>query len=253
MILMRILPGVLKELLKHVPTVLFQVVDWNEFASELPKLSRRILQKEDYEDVFKKQLTNLALFNVNLTYESLKKNEGPISKTDAQKCLSLYFAQLFSGHGIFLDLRSHHFRACDNKLLWHPTGLWARFEESFHQGLINVYDGFYLENEDLYLKGLLQIGLISQGWNNEDKKKLGNLFKEQFGSALNEEMNFDLEHLKNSITKTTDFLLSKKVKITKDFLYLGVYLVTLYSHLEQCPEKLPVREIYLEVRKNFID
>jgi hypothetical protein len=80
---------------------------------------------------------------------------------------------------------------------------------------------------------------------------LANLFKDQFGASLGEEMMFDLEGFKNSLVKITDFLLQKKVKISTDFLFLGIYLVLLYSSLEASKEKLPVKQIYLNVRNNL--
>ena len=64
MIFMRILPGVLKELLKHVPTVLFEAVEWSVLASELPKLSRRIIQKEGYNELFELQSAFLSHFTI---------------------------------------------------------------------------------------------------------------------------------------------------------------------------------------------
>jgi len=64
-------------------------------------------------------------------------------------------------------------------------------------------------------------------------------------------MKFGLEQFKNSIIKMSDFLLSRKVNISKDFLYLGIYLVTMYSMLEEMGEKYPVKQIYLDVRGRF--
>jgi hypothetical protein len=251
MIFMRILPGVLKELLKHVPTVLFQVVEWNELMSELPKLSRRILQKEGYQQIFDHHSSFLSPFNLKLTQTSLTDESYQVTKWSAEKCLHLYFAQIFSPHGLFLDLRSQNFSAHRPELKWHPTGLWTILDEDFREGLLEVYEGFYLQNNELYFQGLERIGLIADDWTEQDRNRLGDLFRAQFGSALTTEMSFDLEHFRSSIVKLTDFLLKKKVKITKDFLYLGIYLVTLYSHLEQSHEKLAVRDIYLKVREQY--
>lgn len=247
MILMRILPGVLKELAKHVPTVLFQTVEWNELAHELPKISRRIIQKEGYAEILSYQKDLLAPFQISVTEAPL--TTGPkLDKVVGEKWLTLYFAQLYSPHGLFLDLRSHHFSTTDETLLWHPSPFWTKFDESFRLGVLKVYEGFYLGKNDLYYEGLEQIGLIQPEWNEEDKHKLAELFRSQFGSALTEEMNFDLDHFKSSIIKLSDFMLKKKVKIPKDFLYLGIYLVTLYSVLEETHAKLPVKQIYLNVK-----
>lgn len=252
MFLMRILPGVLKELLKHVPTVLFEAVEWSELASEVPKLTKKLMQKEGFVELFKQQKTFLTPIPVELIQEDLKKDNLTVTKSVAQTWLTLYFAQLFSPHGVFLDLRAHNFSNQNDILKWHPTGLWHKFDEHFQKGLINIYDGFYLGNEELYHQGLIELGLADKNWSADDKKKLADLFKDQFGASLGEEMTFDLEGFKNSLVKITDFLLHKKVKISNDFLYLGIYLVLLYSSLEKSKEKLPVKQIYLDVRKKLI-
>lgn len=248
---MRILPGALKELSKHVPTILFKVVDWGELASELPKISRRMLQKEGYSDFFRNQKAWLSPLKIELTEAGQGTTDLVVTKEVAEKFLTLYFAQLYSPHGIFLDLRTQHFAKKEDELLWNPTGLWTKFDEKFRTGLMKIYDGFYLQNDRLYQEGLLESGLMKSDWPEEDKKKIGNIFKEQFGSSLTADMTFELEHFKQSMFRTSDFLLSKKVTITKDFLYLGIYLVTLYSTLEKCDDKLAVKDMYLSVRDRF--
>lgn len=248
---MRILPGVLKELSKHVPTVLFQTVEWSELASELPKISRRIIQKEGYEDLYRVQKVLLDPYNIILTNEALNHSPLPKEKWVGEKILTLYFAQIFSPDGLFLDLRSNHFSAHDRILRWSPSSFWTQFHEDFRQGLLKVYEGFYLENDELYLQGLEEIGLLKPEFSQEDKNELADLFREHFGGRLNEEMNFRLESFRNSIISMSNFMLNKKVNISKDFLYLGIYLVTMYSVLENIGESYPVKQIYLDVRGRF--
>jgi predicted unusual protein kinase regulating ubiquinone biosynthesis (AarF/ABC1/UbiB family) len=251
MILMRILPGVLKELSKHVPSVLFQTVEWNELVHELPKISRRVIKKEDYRSLIALQGELLRSSDIVLTQEAIASSSVVSNKWLGKKLLTLYFMQLFSPHGLFLDLRSNHFVDENPLLKFHPTGLWTKFDEDFRLGLLKVYDGFYLGNEEIYYEGLEEIGLLKHEWPHADKEELGSLFKAQFGNALTEEMFFDLENFKNAIIKMSNFMLNKKVKISKDFLYLGIYLVTLYATLEETREKLPVKNIYLAVREKF--
>lgn len=247
---MKILPGVLKELSKHVPTVLFQTVEWSELASELPKISRRIISKEGYDDLYHVQKSLLDPYNIVLTNEKLNSSLQQ-DHWSGEKILTLYFAQLFSPEGLFLDLRSSHF--CDERpiLKWHPSGFWTRFGEDFRQGLLKVYEGFYLENNELYLEGLEQIGLLKKEFSPEDKQELAELFRAHFGSGVKQEMKFELNHFRDSIIKMSEFMLNKKVSISKDFLYLGIYLVTLYSTLEETKSELPVKQIYLDVRARF--
>ncbi len=250
MILMRILPGVLKELLKHVPTVLFEVVEWKVLASELPKLSRRLLQKEGFEELFDKQHSFLEPFGIHLVTDI--HSPGKFGSVEAsEKILALYFAQLFSPHGLFLDLGPNHLDFNSGGLNYAPNGLWTKFHPQFSQGLQKIYDGFYLENEALFHEGLLTCGLTSPKWPQAEKDALAQLFKSHFGASLTSDMSFDLETFKQSFFKVADFMLEKKVVISTDFLYLGIALVTLYSSLESNNSKVNVKKVYLTVKEQL--
>jgi hypothetical protein len=252
MILMRILPGVLKELARNVPAVLFQTVEWSELAAELPQLSRRMLQREGYQELLASHRSLLEADHIVPHAAPLAAGPGKINHNHwfAEKVLRLFFIQLFSPQGLFLDLRSQNF-SCDHpKLNWHPTTLWTKFSPEFQQGLLDVYDGFYFDETEKFKSGLERIGLLSPTWPAQDQERLCQLFRAQFG-ASHDEVHFDLDHFRAAIMKLADFLLKKKVSINKDFLYLGINLVTLYATLEETHEKLPVREIYAEVRQRF--
>jgi hypothetical protein len=243
---MRILPGVLKELMKHVPTVLFQTVEWSSIMSEVPVISRRMIQKEGYAELADLQKDFLKDIPLCVRHENVA---GPVLKQgDGHTILSLYFRQLFSPHGVFLDLRSMHFNHEGDVLLWNPGTLWTKFSPTFSEGLIQVYDGFYLEKDELYREGLIKIGLLDPSWPVEDQTKIMEIFRKHFGAAKTEKLEFKLEHLKNGIVAMAQFLLEKKTRITTDFLYLGIYLVTMYGTLEETKEALPVKEIYLSSR-----
>lgn len=251
MIFMRILPGVLKELLKHVPTVLFEAVEWSVLAHELPKLSRRLINKEGFEELSSFQQDFLQPFDIQLTDEVDKHFEFKHDLWSAEKILTLYFAQIFSPQGLFLDLRPNHFDQRKPHLRWQPSGLWTKFSPEFSEGLIEIYDGFYFGNDGLFNSGLIKIGISSPAWPQSDRDELSSLFKSHFGSSVSEEMSFELETFKSSLMKITDFLLEKKVNISPDFLYLGIYLVTLYSTMEKTRVRVNVNKIYLQVRNSI--
>lgn len=248
MILMRILPGVLKELSKHVPTVLFQTVEWSELASELPKLSRRILQKEGHEELFHIQKSLLDPYNIVLSHEPVS-GTLPKEKWVGERILTLYFTQVFSPDGLFLDLRSQNFEVEGQELRWHPNSFWTKFSDEFRLGLMKVYKGFYTNNDEIYYEGLEGIGLLKKEFAEEDKRELATLFKEHFGGDI--EQSFNLEKFNHSITSMSNFMLKKRVNISKDFLYLGIYLVTMYATLEEIGGEYPVKQIYLDVKGRF--
>lgn len=251
MIFLKILPGILKELTRHVPTVFFQVVEWSEIASEVPKLTKKILQKEGFQDFFEKQKSYLSPLPVKMEAKAPLDTDQNFSAKSGEELLQIYFAQLYSPLGMFVDLRPQNFSADKDQMTWYPTGAWTKLSENFRQGILKVYEGFYLEKEDLYYSGLVDIGLMNPAWSDTEKKKLADLFKDQFGDANTESVEFNLVHFNASMSKMFNFILQKKHKITKDFLYLGIYLVTLYSALEKVGKPLPVKKIYLKIREEF--
>ncbi len=246
---MRFLPSVLKELLKHVPTVIFEVVDWSVLGHELPKMTRRLLQAEEENKIFKDQKVFLEPFGIILDQSTRKNFDLKDQKLAAEKILTLYFAQLFSPYGLYLDFGPHHFEFKIDQLHFKTSGLWTKFSPNFSQGLQKIYDGFYFENESLFQQGLLHSGLTSPHWTQEDRNELANLFRSHFGSSLTQGMKFELDPFKESFLKIANFMLTKKVQISVDFLYLGIALVTLYSSLEKSNVHLNVKEIYFKVKE----
>jgi hypothetical protein len=251
MIIQKLLPGVLKELLTHVPTILFKVINWEEIASEIPLVTKKILKRDGFINFLQLQNEHLSPLNILIKNSSQKNSQITFSEYEGDLVLEIYFAQLFSPHGLFLDLRAQHFELQNHQLSWYPTGLWIKFEEKFRQGLIKVYSGFYLQNDEVYLQGLREIGMIDENWGEKDKNHLATLFKSHFGNALEEKMKFNLDHFKDSIFKVSHFMLEKKIHISKDFLYLGIYLVTLYDHLEKTNSPHPVKAIFLKTLSTY--
>jgi hypothetical protein len=251
MIFTRFLPGVLKELMKHVPTVLFKAVEWSDLASEFPKITKRIISKEGYQNLFDSQSSIMKPQGITLIESKPDTNEFPEADLAVEEILTVYFTQLLSPHGVFLDLRIQYFTQMDKKLHWSPSPFWARFSDSFSAGLIEVYDGFYYSEEEKFRQGLAKIGLLSLDWRDEDQKKLCDLFRSHFGAAADEKMIFRLEDLQKSIINMANFLLEKKVTINKDFLYLGINLVTLYSTLESIGASVCVAKLYKDLREKL--
>lgn len=251
MIFMRILPGVLKELTKHVPSVLFQAVDWNELAHEVPKLTRRMIQKEGLTDLLVAQRPLFEKQGIILTLDSLSPTSLSLDQENGRKILMFFFAQLFIGNGIFLDLRPKHFQGNDSNLRFQVSGFWTKLDPDFRNSLIKVYDGFYQDDEILYKEGLLGMGLIHSNWSEKEKNDLAEIFGRQFGKNRSGEVMFKLDDLNQTIIEISHFMLERKVKVSKDFLYLGIYLVTLYGVMEETGLPFPVKDLYLETKALF--
>lgn len=253
MILMRFLPQILKEMLKNVPSLLFDVVDWKELTHVLPLISKRMLNPDQVMPLVNQIAPSFKSYNLSFSDELIGKKSIE-ARSDEQKLiansiLQAYFQQLFNKEGQLLDMRPEHFSFEDRIIYWKAGGMWAKWNEDFRLGLIEVYKGFYLENEEQFRRGLTSIGLIQPEWAQSEKDKMAGLFRNHFKDSLSENMRFNIEEFKKSFLNIFHLLLDKKVRMSADFMYLGFMLVTLYIHLEVLQEPLPVKDIFLEVMK----
>ncbi len=248
MLFVKFLPDILKELVKHVPALMFELLDWSDLGKEIPKMTGRLIRKEGFEEFCQKQSDFLSNFGIKISGQNFPTMKTAIpSPKLGEEILKLYFAQLFSPHGVALDLRIHQFESSDSKLIFHPSSLWATFDHEFRNGLIQMYQGFYLQDDSLLELGLMQTGLLKPYWSPETRNELKSLLKSHFGNSLEEGMIFSMNHFNTSFPKIARFLITNKVKISHNFLFLGIYLVSLYLALENIRSPLPVSKIFKEI------
>ena len=252
MLFLNFLPDVLKELIKHVPSLMFEIVDWKDLARELSKVTPRLLKKEGYSDFFARQQAFLSAIGVNLIISTSSK-EIPTTSDQAtgEVILRTYFSQLYSPHGLFIDLRLQHFYNGPDGVTMKPSSLWVTFKDEFRNGLIKMYQGFYYENDTKLEEGLIETGLLKAEWPTGKKDELKSILKNHFAQSLDEGMVFELEHFKNSFVKIANFLINNKVIISHDFIYLGIYLISLYLGLQTIKAPLPVSRIFKEIDAKF--
>ncbi len=242
------LPGTFKEMLGHVPTLLFDVVSWTALTKDITLLSKRMVSREGYEET-KQRLQGHLPVGVQFSAHATPLPQMPEAREMlGSKILSLYFRQLKSQGPMFLDLRPQTFGVEDNKICWHPSPLWAEFSATFKAGVSDLYAGFYGQNEERCRKGLEQTGLIHPSWSEADKEHMAHLFRAHFAGALDRSMSFKLSEFQTSFQKIFAFLMEKKVKLTTDFMLLGIMLVTLYLSLEELGGEYPVANIYNEAQ-----
>ena len=215
------LPGALQDLLRHVPTLLMDVVDWKAMGEVLPKLTQRILTGTGSDDV-RQGLTSLIPKELHLADKIEKKD-----LTEQQKVklgaliLELYFCQVLSAKPMFLDLRLSHFGFHEANYIWSPGHLWGEFNASFVQGIRQLYDGYFNNSEELFAKGLLQTGLVQSHWSDLEKKEMSDLLKETFdGGQANSPLHFSLVSFQQSFQKVFNFIIEKKGTLGSAFVLL---------------------------------
>ncbi len=251
MILTRFLPEILKELLKNVPTLLFDVTDWKELSQIFPQMSKRLLSRDLVKPLTAQISSTFAQYNIQLVDELPNQTKTFSNATDrklaATALLKSYFQQIYNKDGQLLDFRDEHFSIQNQIVYWRPNGAWANWSEEFRTGLIDVYQGFFFENEEMFRSGLKSIRLIQPSWNQTEQDEMASLFHNHFQSSMAENMVFKISDFQDSFLSIFHYLMEKKVRMSADFMYLGMMLVTLYLHLEKLESPLSVKEIFQEV------
>jgi predicted unusual protein kinase regulating ubiquinone biosynthesis (AarF/ABC1/UbiB family) len=242
---MQFLPGVVRELIKHVPSLAFEITDWGTIRRDLPMISSRLFTGVGIKELIAAQDKQIHAFVSFVSKTSPAQRQDRKAKGDA--LLKYYFAQLYVKEGIFLDLRDTRLNWNGKALEYEPTGLWYRFSDSFRHGLIELYEGFYFGDEAKFESGLVATGLLQRTWPIEDQNEVKNLFRSHFGGSLEHPMSFDLSHFQETFLKLFQFLLRKKVKLSSEFMIFGVFLVTLYLSLEGYQSSHAVKSLFLEV------
>lgn len=209
--------------------------------SDLTRLGMEWRQKELKQKI-QQQTTLPENVHWALTFQSQHNSTG---KEFGQTLLTLYFQNILSSRPFFLDLRQERFFVHGGKTFWNPSSFWGTFTDEFRHGVSQLYQGFYYDKSDLFKKGLVQVGLLNEQWPEEDQQKIMTLFINHFGANKNAPMKFNLDTFQASFKEIFLFLMKKKVKLSTDFLFLGVTLVTLYLHLESLGDSYDVKASFI--------
>jgi hypothetical protein len=232
-------PKILKEIFSHLPTIILKSVNITEVLKEagpfLLRFGKSELDAKHFGSLQYLQTSKLQIVN-KITQSSVNQSLGT-------EILKLYFGQLKNENGLVLDMRSQHFSQSGSVLHWKPNSTWYQMKKEFREALIELYKSFYFDNHNNFIKALSDLGL-SKGLNSEQVLELKELFKNHFGSGDQTQVEFDLETFNDSFAELFKFFVAHEVEIKTDFLFLGVYLITLYQNLEQIGGSHNVREAF---------
>lgn len=240
-------PMILKEIFPHIPTIAFKMVEWKSFLKEASPILKRISHRRPSPHIYEKLKSLKPKDIVFQPDEALVPKIKQSLRTDhGYIILALFFTQLTNEEGIFLDLRTKHFIGFEDKLIYLPNNLWAHFETDFRRDLINLYCGFYWNDDVLFEKSLENIGL-TQNLSQEHKDELIHLFKKHFGLGSLNKVQFNLKNFQDSFYDLFHFFLRHNIKLRSEFLFLGVYLATLYLSLEEIGGSYDVQKTFVAI------
>lgn len=248
------LPRGLSSLADYISPAAFEVVDWKAALRKSATVSKELLfgrkVSDLCDDISLKGLPRGVRFAHDRALGQDPENAWP---APGERVLELYFRQVLGHSRAFLDLRAERFEydlpsgvlAAPGVLVWKPNGLWVNFNTDFLCGMRSVYFGFYDNDQGRLQLGLRQLGLMVDSLDGENQARLLGLLEEHFGSGRNEPMLFKIAHFMESFDNLFRFLCDRRIRLSEDFLFLGVMLLTLYIHLESLGGACDVRAAFL--------
>jgi hypothetical protein len=237
------IPPFFKEIFEHLPNNLSDLISWREMLGEITSLSNKILTKKGTTEV-KSGLIPLLGSHIEIVDEL---PNASLSTPNGERILKLYFLQIMKAQKMYLDLRPKRFAGTKDKLSWEPNGLWGELDADFADGIRMVYKGYYQNNDELFAKGLEKSRLIKSDWKEEKKQEVIEVFKTHFSNGREEKVSFTMAGFQKSFTEIFKTLVKNKIMLDKNFLYLGIMLVTLYASLSEIEGSYDVSRIFNEV------
>lgn len=238
-------PSEYRELLSYISSAAFKVIDWKSALAQFYNLSKNAF---DQELISRLATHNLQFFSDRIVLEvdsNFKNRKRTLSdKQLAYEVLDIYFSQLFSDRGIFVDLRLGHFERKGEVVHLKPGSFIHTFDKEFRLGMLAIYEGYYLKNQAKMELGLSSVGLTKNSDKRETEEIKRLLFK-LFGDADQKEISFDLSHFKTAFSGLFLHLKKTNTRLQSDFLFFGIYLVTLYLALSKLGHPLDVKKCFL--------
>lgn len=150
-----------------------------------------------------------------------------------QQVLEIYFAQIRHAPAAALDLRPGRF-AGSEPLAWSPRPLWLAWDPDFLEGLRDLYQGFYGDDDPRFRAALARL----------DLEPAEDTFREHFGADDPRAVRFEAAHFHATFHEAFVRCRDAGVRLHRNFLALGIYLGCLYDHLEALGLAFDVRDAW---------
>ncbi len=216
------------------------MIDWKQILKDAPVLLKRVSARDGVDDLAQ-SLTKFWAHRIETGKVNPSKGE---SSALGEAALELYFAQIFNPKGMFLDLRLKNFGFDENqKVVFQPSGFWIQWQEPFRLGLLNIYTGYYEGKDELLTQGLLQVGLVQTDTPIAKVQEVKAMLLSHIGGDYKQQK-FLIADFTASFEKFFQFLLENKIRLGADFLYLGIYLASLYHCLQEVGGAYDVQQAF---------
>jgi hypothetical protein len=167
---------------------------------------------------------------------------GNDQRAHATRLVTLFFQQIYSDVPTLLDLRGESAKDRDGQLQWEPAAWVCRWSPDFVGAVRGLYQGFYAPDDALLKQSLKDLRIDIA----ED------LFRKHFGDHP-EAQRFVMKDFVDTFHQVFVRCRDQKRELHEDFLALGVYLATMYDHLDGTPVEVDVAGCYARARRSTKD
>ncbi len=223
----------------YLSPVFFEVVPALSIARQTTQLGKTYAKlKHPKEEAMIRKLIDDLNIPVNFRMDkSSSEMLTSISKHEKGRILlTLFFGQLMHLPLAWIDLRATSFEYLSKECNWKPGAWIMQWDDNFLQAMRSIYRGFYLDDPAAYGNGLKELNL----------EHAAELFKAQFGSGSETEISFKMKDFRESFHQI--FLSCKQAKssLHPNFFAFGIFLSSLYEHLESLGESFNVKAIFTD-------
>lgn len=214
----------------------FDVVPARELRRVLGTLSGNYMRPRRFRDVVQTRDEHLARARVPV---SLGPDRVPpaVEGGIGDAILELYFHQIYAGDTAILDVRSNAFRPNADGLRWRPASIYLQWDPEFLDALRRLYRGYYGGDEREFEGALAHLRL----------EPARDIFLSHFGSGDQREVAFDMATFHDTFHEAFVACREGGEQLHGDFIGLGLYLATLYEHLESVGGAWDVRAAWARV------
>jgi hypothetical protein len=237
-------------LLDFVSPAFFKIIPPLELVGQATALAKRTQNHILYSTL----VENFCLSErVSILSSGMKQDEGrqPFTQlndlSSEERCelsaliVDLYFAQLYAGQHMLLDLRLSRFNCSQGSWIWSPAPLIGEFDPKFLAAMCHLYEGFYFEKHETMTHALGDLGLE---W-------AFDTFIHHFGEGDQTRVEFKISHFVQTFHDIFMSAKEKKKSLKGDFVQLGVALGLMYETLEKLDEPVNVRASFHRIHSQF--
>ncbi|QDG53567.1 hypothetical protein FIV42_23325 [Persicimonas caeni] len=221
---------------EFVSPKIFKIVPFSTATRQFRKVASNYFDKTGFHEAVAERSQWLGRRQLPIKLTSRRTVELGDGATSGQLVLQLYFHQLFYGKRTLLDLRHARFGGINGKVEWVPHAFWTEWEPEFRLAAQDIYMGFYLDDDARFEAGLDVMGLLCA----ED------VFVEHFGGGEQHAVSFRMERFIKTFRKTLQRCKAAGQRAHPNLIPFGMYIVTLYDHLEHLGGEFDVRGAFFD-------